>query len=118
MDYNFLMYTASGLYFVCYLPELYANYKNKNANFYNVPEKLFIFFGTVLAFSYSLIINNPALIVNYGPILILDTTSLVMRTYYAYNNFINNKKSKSNKMELLENDTIDIMDDNSINEIV
>jgi uncharacterized protein with PQ loop repeat len=112
------MYTASGLYIVCYLPELYANYKNKNANFYNVPEKLFIFFGTILAFSYALIINNPALILHYGPILILDTTSFVMKIYYAYNNCISNKNTKSNKMELLENDTADIMDENSINEIV
>jgi len=112
------MYTASSFYFVCYLPDLYGNYKNKNANIYNVPEKLFMFFGSILALSYALNTNNQALIVNYGPLLLLDTTSLVMRTYYAYNNYISDKNTKSNNMDFLENDTIDIMDDNSINEIV
>ena len=54
MPYVYLMYTATGFYFCCYLPELYANYVNKNANIYNLPEKILLLIGTVLAFTYSL----------------------------------------------------------------
>jgi uncharacterized protein with PQ loop repeat len=88
MHDEYLMYTASALYFVCYLPELYANYKNKNANFYNVPEKVLIFVGTLFALSYSIRTENKALIINYTPILFCDTLSLTMRFYYAYENHV------------------------------
>jgi len=86
MAFNYLMYSASVLYFICYLPELYANYKNKNANIYNVPEKFIMLIATILAFSYAIINNNTELITNYGPILLLDSLALGMRCYYAYNN--------------------------------
>ena len=80
------MNTASALYFACYLPELYAHYKNKNANFYNFPEKAVIFLGSTFAFAYSVLNNDSALMTNYGPILALDTIALLMRGYYVYNN--------------------------------
>jgi len=86
MAFNYLMYSASVLYFICYLPELYANYKNKNANIYNVPEKFIMLIATILAFSYAIINNNTELITNYGPILLLDSLALGMRCYYAYYN--------------------------------
>jgi len=86
MAFNYLMYSASVLYFICYLPELYANYKNKNANIYNVPEKFIMLIATFLAFSYAIINNNTELITNYGPILLLDSLALGMRCYYAYYN--------------------------------
>jgi uncharacterized protein with PQ loop repeat len=89
MTANYLMYTASGLFFACYLPELYANWKNKNANLYNVPEKIFILLATILALSYSIINKNPELIANYGPLLFFDTLALTMRLYYCY---VNNRK--------------------------
>ena len=80
------MNIASILYIGCYIPELYANYKNKNSNIYNLPEKIIIFIGTSFAFSYSLINMDTALLINYGPILILDLIALLMRAYYAYKN--------------------------------
>jgi uncharacterized protein with PQ loop repeat len=103
MHDEYLMYTASALYFICYLPELYANYKNKNANFYNVPEKVLIFVGTLFALSYSIRTENKALIINYTPILFCDTISLTMRFYYAYENRIkkieNVKNTNNDKSE-------------------
>jgi uncharacterized protein with PQ loop repeat len=81
--HDYLMNIASALFFVCYIPELYANYKNKNANIYNVPEKIVIFIGTSFAFAYSVVNNDTALMANYGPILFLDTTALLMRVFYA-----------------------------------
>jgi uncharacterized protein with PQ loop repeat len=91
--YEYLMNTASALYFACYLPELYANYKNKNANFYNFPEKAVIFLGSTFAFAYSVLNNDIALMTNYGPILALDTLALLMRGYYVYKTKTNNKSA-------------------------
>jgi hypothetical protein len=86
MSNDYLMNTASTLYFICYIPEFYANYINKNANFYNVLEKIIILTATTFALSYSIKINNQALIINYGPLFALDLIALNMRCYYAYKN--------------------------------
>jgi len=80
------MNTATGLFFICYIPELYANWKNKNANIYNVPEKIIIVVATGFAFSYSIVTNDPTLISNYAPLLALDIIALLMRVYYMYKN--------------------------------
>lgn len=83
---NYLMYGASVLYFVCYVPELYANYKNKNGNIYNVPEKVIMLIATSFAFTYAVLNNNTELTANYAPLLLFDTLALLMRLHYAYNN--------------------------------
>jgi uncharacterized protein with PQ loop repeat len=84
MNSDYLMYSASFLYLSCYIPELYANYKNKNANIYNIPEKIMMLTATSLGLSYAIINENNALMVNYGPMLSLDIAALLMRLYYAY----------------------------------
>ena len=86
MELNYLMYSASVLYFICYLPELYANYKNKNANIYNLPEKIIMLIATSFAFTYSIVNNNTELITNYGPLLALDIIALLMRIHYIRTN--------------------------------
>jgi len=80
------MNTASALFFICYIPELYANYKNKNANFYNMPEKAVLLLASGFAFTYAIVNNDEALIVNYGPLLGLDIIAFLMRLYYVYKN--------------------------------
>ena len=80
------MYGASGFYFLCYIPELYANYVNKNANFYNVPEKVVMLIGTLLALTYALQLDNISLILNYGLCLLVEIIALGMRLYYAIRN--------------------------------
>ena len=82
--YDYLMNTASVLFFVCYVPELYANYKNKNANIYNLPEKVVMLAASGLALFYAVLNTDDALILNYAPILTLDVVALGMRGYYAY----------------------------------
>jgi len=42
--------------------------------------------ATTFALSYSITVNNNALIINYGPIFCLDFISLMMKSYYAYKN--------------------------------
>jgi lipid-A-disaccharide synthase-like uncharacterized protein len=84
--YEYLMNVASSLFFICYIPEFYANYKNKNANLYNVFEKIVMIGGSAFALSYALQTENNALIVNYAPIFTLDAIALFIRAYYAYIN--------------------------------
>jgi len=90
-EYNYLMNMSSALFFICYVPELYANYKNKNANMYNVPEKVLVLIGTFFAFLYAVFINNPTLMWNYGPLLGLDLIAFLMRLYYVLvNRYLHN----------------------------
>ena len=86
MSTDYLMNTATILYFICYVPEFYANYINKNANTYNVFEKITMLLATGFGLGYSVSINNKALIINYGPLFALDCIALFMRAYYAYQN--------------------------------
>jgi len=83
MNPDYLMYTASFLYISCYIPELYANYKNANANIYNIPEKIIMLIATTAGFTYAIIIEDTPLTINYGSILFLDIVALAMRVYYA-----------------------------------
>ena len=96
--YDYLMNTASFIYIICYVPELYANWKNQNANIYNIPEKVLMVVGTTLAFSYSVLNQDRSLIINYTPILFFDITALSMRGYYAWRN--------STRVQLIE-DAVD-----------
>lgn len=86
MSSDYLMNIASGLFFICYIPEFYANYKNKNANAYNVVEKIVMLAGTGFALGYSLETDSHAFKINYSIIFALDTVALFMRSYYAYKN--------------------------------
>lgn len=84
MGYEYLMNLATMMFFICYIPELYANYKNKNSNIYNLPEKAIALTGTTFAFAYAMSINDNVLIMNYAPLLTLDIIALLMRGYYTY----------------------------------
>jgi len=86
MANDYLMNIASILFLICYIPEFYANYRNKNANIYNVFEKVVMISGTGFALGYSLSTNSPALRFNYSTLFFLDTISLFIRIYYAYKN--------------------------------
>jgi uncharacterized protein with PQ loop repeat len=84
MAYDYLLNTASALFFMCYIPELYANWKNKNANFYNMPEKVVLLIASSFGLSYAIVNNDISLISNYGPLLALDIIAFSMRLYYVY----------------------------------
>ena len=81
---EYWMFTASIMFFACYLPEIYANIRNRNANIYNIPEKVLMTTGTVCALVYSIQTQNIPLITNYAPLLFLDFFTLSIRLYYAY----------------------------------
>ena len=86
MSSEYLMNIASGLFFICYIPEFYANFKNKNANGLNVVEKIVMLAGTGFALGYSVMIESNTLQLNYSILFGLDIIALSMRTYYAYKN--------------------------------
>ena len=86
MEYDYLMNISSAIFFFCYIPELYANYKNKNANMYNMPEKVLMLIGSGFALSFAVMKQDIALISNYGPIVGLDCIALLMRLYYVLRN--------------------------------
>jgi hypothetical protein len=86
MANDYLMNISSAIFFVCYIPELYANYKNQNANIYNMPEKFLMLIGSGFAFSYAIMNDNVSLMSNYGPIVALDLVALLMRLYYVVRN--------------------------------
>lgn len=81
---NYLMNIASLLFFLCYIPEAYANIRNKNANAYNIPEKIIMLCGTGFALSYAITIKDTSLMLNYAPLMSLDCIMLSIRIYYAY----------------------------------
>ena len=86
MGYEYLMNTASVLFFICYIPDIYADWKNKNANIYNMPERCIILIASAFALSYAIVNEDIALISNYGPLLTLDIIAFIMRLYYVYKN--------------------------------
>jgi uncharacterized protein with PQ loop repeat len=114
MSNEYLMNTASILFFICYIPEFYANYINKNANTYNVFEKVIIFIATSFSLSYSISINNNALIFNYGPLLVLDFIALFMRSYYAYKNRYRNVRVLTNTSNNYNNNYNNYNNNNNI----
>ena len=77
------MYMATFLYLACYVPELYANYKNKNANIYNIPEKVIMLAASSFGLAYAISTDNMPLVINYAPFLAFDVAALWMRVYYA-----------------------------------
>ena len=88
------MNIASIMYIACYIPELYANYKNKNANVYNVPEKIVMLTATTFALSYSIVNSDQPLMLNYAPIFALDTIAFLMRMHYMMVNRIKDRESR------------------------
>jgi len=83
MNHDYLMYMATFLYLACYVPELYANYKNKNANIYNIPEKVIMLAASCFGLAYAISTDNMPLVINYAPFLAFDVAALWMRVYYA-----------------------------------
>jgi uncharacterized protein with PQ loop repeat len=92
MNDESFMYAATVLYFICYAPSVYADYKNKNANIYNLPEKLVSLCATTLGLIYSIRIDNTPLIVNYGPHLVMEIITLLFKLQYIYQNWSNKDK--------------------------
>ena len=78
------MNIASCIFFISYIPLLYDTINHKNIS--SIPEKFLSFIGSSLAFSYSVLNTDKSLMTNYGIIVILDFTGIVLKSYYFYVN--------------------------------
>lgn len=83
---DILMYMATACYLMCYVPTVYADFKNANCNVYNLPERILSVMGTALGLAFGLRINNTSIVVNYGCHIGLEVLTLVIKGYYASKN--------------------------------
>ena len=83
---NYLMYSATAIYLAVYIPTFYAEFKNRNANIYNLPERIFSIIACLFGLSYSIVNHNTELIVNYTPHLILELIILCVKIRFAHKN--------------------------------
>lgn len=51
-----------------------------------MPEKVVILVGSTFALSYSIMLEDRTLMINYAPLFALDFIAFVMRAYYACKN--------------------------------
>jgi hypothetical protein len=86
MDDDYLMYTATALYFSCYFPIVYADMKNKNANLHNLPERILSLMAGLFAILYAVRIDSTPLKVNYIPHVIIESVVLGIKIIYVYRN--------------------------------
>jgi len=119
MDLEYLMYLASVFYFFGYIPDIYANWVNKNANIYNLPERILFLTGSCFAVSYSVIIHDNTLIVSYVPLLAVEIFTLLMRIYYCQMNRNNNNNNNDNNnhnysLQNNRNQDVDVNADDAI----
>lgn len=83
---DILMYMATAFYLMCYVPTVYADFKNANCNVYNLPERILSVMGTALGLAFGLRINNTSIVVNYGCHIGLEVLTLAIKGYYASKN--------------------------------
>lgn len=81
MEIDTLMYLATSLQLLCFLFKLRANQRS-----YDIPIKIGIWIGSVLALSYSIINGTSPFIVNYTIVFFINTCSLSIKLYRAYQN--------------------------------
>ena len=86
MSAAYVLYAATFLYVSAALPDIYATYKNKNSNIYNLFDKGVLLTACSLGMTYGILTNNTPIIINYAPSVFLDALSLSLRLYYASKN--------------------------------
>lgn len=86
MKDDYLMYIATALYFACYVPILYADIKNKNANLNNLPERVLSIAAGMFAVLYAIQVDSTPLKVNYIPHVIIESLVFGVKVVYVYRN--------------------------------
>ena len=86
---DYLMYCATATWLFQTVPELYANYVNKNANAYNLPEKILGILGLTFGLAYAVTTDEKPLMINYSTFIGIEIVALGMRCFYAYNPQLN-----------------------------
>jgi len=81
MEIDALVYLATSLQLLSFLFKLHTNQRN-----YDIPIKIGIWIGSVLALSYSIINGTSPFIINYSIVFFINTCSLSIKLYCAYQN--------------------------------
>jgi hypothetical protein len=81
MEIDALLYLATALHLLCSLSKLRTNQRNCD-----IPIKIGIWIGSVLALSYSIINGTSPFIINYSTVFFINTCSLSIKLYRAYQN--------------------------------
>ena len=81
MEIDALVYLATSLQLLSFLFKLRANQRN-----YDIPIKIGIWIGSVLALSYSIINGAWPFIINYSIVFFINTCGLSIKLYRAYQN--------------------------------
>ena len=102
MNPDYFMYSATFIYLVSTIPDIYANYKNKNANLYNLMDKGLMLIACCLGLTFGIFTNNMPVIINYLPSVFLDIFSLTLRIYYASQNKFKSLPGIQNTSTIIE----------------
>jgi len=86
MSENYLMYTSIVLHSLCYIPIVYADVKNKNANMYNLPDRFISILAIIFGGAYAYRINNTTLMLNYVIFLVLESGNICTKLYFIRKN--------------------------------
>ena len=81
MEIDALVYLATSLQLLSFLFKLRTNQRNCD-----IPIKIGIWIGSVLALSYSIINGTSPFIINYSTVFFINTCSLSIKLYRAYQN--------------------------------
>uniref|UniRef100_A0A6C0DQW0 Uncharacterized protein n=1 Tax=viral metagenome TaxID=1070528 RepID=A0A6C0DQW0_9ZZZZ len=81
MEIDALMYLATTLHLLCFLIKLRTNQCT-----YDIPIKVGVWIASTLALSYSIVNGSAPFIVNYTIVFFINTYSLSIKLYIAYQN--------------------------------
>jgi len=81
MEIDALMYLATTLHLLCFLFKLRTNQCT-----YDIPIKIGVWTAFALALSYSIVNGSAPFIVNYTIVFFINTCSLSIKLYRAYQN--------------------------------
>jgi hypothetical protein len=110
MNNDYLMNSASILFIIYYITEMYNN-DNKNNILY---QKIILVSGNTIALIYSVEINNNIFIFNYSSLFTLNIIWIIIYVYYFYKNKNINITNITNIRHNIENQMNPIH--NSINQ--
>jgi len=81
MEIDALMYLATALHLLCSFTKLYMKTSS-----YDIPIKIGVWTAFALALSYSIVNGSAPFIVNYTIVFFINTCSLSIKLYRAYQN--------------------------------
>ena len=83
---DIIVYFATAINILFYIPQLYAIYASKNYNYYSLIPQGFLMVASALLTYYAIQIDHTELIINNCIVFILSIAEFLLIGYYAYYN--------------------------------